>query len=76
MCKYYFRFIYNKNIFYILFKKATNNYLLVCLFLCLIKSKIVLKIRSPPVFYFEFNSKIENFRRTKKWIIYFLMVKK
>ncbi len=50
MCKYYFRFIYNKNIFYILFKKATNNYLLVCLFLCLIKSKIVLKIRSSPVF--------------------------
>ena len=48
MCKYYFRFIYNKNIIYRLIEKATN-YLLGCLFLYVVKSKIVLKIRSPTV---------------------------
>ena len=51
MDNYYFRFIYNKNIIYKLIEKATN-YLLGCLFLYVVKSKIVLKIRSPTVFSF------------------------
>ena len=58
MLKYYFRLFFTNNKIIIFFKKATNNALLVCLFLYFKYTEIVLKIRSPPVSIFNLKIKI------------------